>query len=82
VSKLSRPAEILDFTRAVWEINDLWVARQEREIVSRSGRNGEAVPQRDRGAGLQVRNLDHPSRTRKISREPRRSPSEHDPAAP
>jgi hypothetical protein len=64
-----RRAEILDFTRAVWEIDDLWISREERETVSRSGRNRKAVAQSDRRSCLQARRLDHPGCPRKIRRE-------------
>jgi hypothetical protein len=65
-------SEILDLARAVCEIDDLWVSGEERSIVSRGGRDREAVPKRDRGCCLQARDLDHPGGPRKIQSE--RSP--------
>jgi hypothetical protein len=67
-ARLERP-EILDLARTVREIDDLRISGEEREIVSCGGRDREAVPQRDRRACLQARDLDHPGRSRKIGRE-------------
>lgn len=77
VQSISVRAKVLDLARTVFEVDDLWVAGEKHEIMCGSGRNCEAVGERNRRSGLQARNLDHPGGPRKVERECRPKIAEH-----
>lgn len=68
---ISVGTKILDLAGTVFEVDDLWIAGEEHEVVRGSGRNGEAVGERYRRSGLKARDLNHPGGAWKIKRERR-----------
>lgn len=65
----SPPTQILGLAGRVGETQDLGVSSEQYKPMSRGGRHREAVPDRNRRTGLQLRSLDHSGGARKLRGE-------------